>query len=153
MKIDYLKRFIFASCILSNIFLHPLFGQAEKKEIEIEIKRLENLKKEIEKIFLKNQELLKKIEKEKKEIFEAKKNLEKIEKEIKKERFKKLAKDFEGMEPEMAGEKLSKMDDAKKAAYILYNMKAKSAGEALNFVDAKRVSEIVKILTELKKKK
>lgn len=144
-------RYLLVNFLIANILSSPLFAQAEKKEIEIEIKRLESLKKEVEEKIRKNEELLEKIKQEQEKLEIARKNLEKIQKELNKERFKKLAKAFEGMEPEMAGEKLSKLDDPAKAAYILYNMKAKSAGEALNFVDPKRVSEIVKILTELKK--
>ncbi|WP_281951150.1 hypothetical protein [Nitrosophilus kaiyonis] len=144
-------RFIFVSIIIVNFFTIQIFAQAEKKEIEIEIKKLEALKKDVELKIKKNEKILEEIKKEQKKLNIAKKELEKLQKELNKERYKKLAKAFEGMEPEMAGEKLSKIDDPAKAAYILYNMKAKSAGEALNYVDPKRVSEIVKILTSLKK--
>ena len=144
-------RYIFVSFIIVSFFEISLFAQAEKKEIEIEIKKLETLKKDVELKIKKNEEILEKIKKEQEKLEIARKNLEKLQKELNKERYKKLAKAFEGMEPEMAGEKLSKLDDPAKAAYILYNMKAKSAGEALNYVDPKRVSEIVKILTTLKK--
>ena len=55
------------------------------------------------------------------------------------------------MDPELAGEKISKIQDPRRAALIVYNMKERSAGAALNYVDPKRVSEIVRILTEIKK--
>jgi len=153
MKIGLQMRYLFVNFIIISFLSLNSFAQAEKKEIEIEIKKLESLKKEVEEKIRKNEELLKKIKEEQEKLKITKENLKKLQKELNKERYKKLAKAFEGMEPEMAGEKLSKLEDPAKAAYILYNMKAKSAGEALNFVDPKRVSEIVKILTDLKKKK
>jgi len=45
------------------------------------------------------------------------------------------------------------MKDPKKAAYIIYNMKPRLAGEVMNYVDPEMVDKIVKILTDLKKKK
>jgi len=146
-------RYLFVSLLITNFFISSLFADAQKKEIEIEIKRLIELKKEVETKINENKEILKQIKEEQEKLKIVKENLEKLQKKLNKERFKKLAKAFEGMEPEMAGEKLSKLEDPAKAAYILYNMKSKSAGEALNFVDPKRVSEIVKILTDLKKQK
>ena len=55
------------------------------------------------------------------------------------------------MEPEIAGEKISNMEDPKKAAYIIYNMKESKAGEVLNYVSPDMVNQITKILTQLKK--
>ncbi len=66
-------------------------------------------------------------------------------------RYQALAKVFEKMEPEIAGEKISKISDAKKAALIIYNMKSRSAGAVMNYVDAKRASTIVTILTDIKR--
>ena len=145
-------RFLFASLLVTNLFISSLLADAQKKEIEIEIKRLIDLKKVVEAKIDENRKILKEIKEEQKKLNKAKEDLQKLQKELNKERFKKLAKAFEGMDPEMAGEKLSKLQSPVKAAYILYNMKSKSAGETLNFVDPKRVSEIVKILTDLKKK-
>ena len=145
-------RFLIVNLLIISLLTISSFANAQKKEIDIEIERLIKLKEEVEKKIRENKEVLNNIKKEQERLKKAKLDLENLEKEIKKDRFKKLAKDFEGMEPEMAGEKLSKLADPKKAAYILYNMKSKKAGEALNFIEAKRVSEIVKILTELKNK-
>ena len=55
------------------------------------------------------------------------------------------------MDPEYAGEKLSKMSDPAIAAYILFNMNPRKAGEALNYVDPKMLDKITSILTKLKK--
>ena len=146
-------RFLFVNFIISSILLSNLFADARTKEIEKEIQRLEKTEGIVKKEIDKNENLLKKIEKEKKELSEQKDNLKKMVEDIKKTRYKNLAKAFEAMDPEMAGEKISKMDDPKKAAYILYNMKARKAGAVLNNVDPKRVSQIVKILTDLKNRK
>ncbi|WP_187646982.1 MotE family protein [Nitrosophilus labii] len=148
-------RFFYVIFLISsfNFSQTLLFAQAEIKEIKIEIEKLIKLKKEVEAKIEKNRELLKKIEQEQEKLKTAQENLKKLQEEMRKDKYKKLAKAFEGMEPEMAGEKLSKLDDPVKAAYILYNMKAKAAGEALNFVEPKRVSQIVKILTDLKNRK
>ena len=84
--------------------------------------------------------------------------LEKLRQELQKEiqeinnmRYKKLAKDFENMDPEYAGEKLSKIEDPVIAAYILYNMNSRKAGEALNYIDPAALSTITKILIKLQR--
>jgi flagellar motility protein MotE (MotC chaperone) len=136
--------------LVSSLLIANLFAASECKEIEYELKRLENLRQLIEKKIERNKELLTQIETERKKLEELQKAIENERKEIAKKRYKKLAKDFEGMDPEYAGEKLSKMDP-KIAAYILFNMNSRKAGEALNYVDSSMVNEIAKILTELKK--
>ncbi len=126
-------------------------AQVEKKEIDKEIQRLTKLKNEVQELIKKNNELLAKLKEQEKKLDKKKKEFEKFLKEAEKDRYKKLAKVFEKMDPELAGEKISKIQDPKKAAYIVYNMKERSAGAALNYVDPQRVSEIVSILTEIKK--
>ncbi len=105
------------------------------------------LKKELER----NKAILAKIEKEKKALQDLNQTLAKQIEQIKSTRYKKLAKDFESMDPEYAGEKLSKLKDPKIAAFILYNMNPRKAGEALNYVEPKMVSRITSILTQLEK--
>jgi flagellar motility protein MotE (MotC chaperone) len=126
-------------------------GQPEKTEIEREIERLKNLRVEIKKLIEKNNQILQKIKEEKEQLAKEKEELEKLKKEILDERYKKLAKVFEKMEPELAGEKISNMEDPKKAAYIIYNMKESKAGAVLDNVSPDMVNQIVKILTKLKK--
>lgn len=153
-RVKMQMKFLFVNFIVINsIFFTNLFADAKTKEIEKEITILTKLKKNIEKKIEEDKKLLKKIENEKKELKAAKEDLNKLQKDIQKTRYKNLAKAFGAMDPEMAGAKLSKIDDPKEAAYILYNMKARQAGAALNYVDPKRVSQIVKILTELKNRK
>ncbi len=127
------------------------FSQVEKKEVDKEIQRLTKLKKEVQKLIQKNNQLLAKLKEEEKILDNKRKSFENYVKEVEKGRYKKLAKVFEKMDPELAGEKLSKIKDPRRAAYIVYNMKERSAGAALNYVDPDRVSEIVRILTEIKK--
>ncbi len=127
------------------------FSQVEKKEVDKEIQRLTKLKKEVQKLIQKNNQLLAKLKEEEKILDNKRKSFEDYVKEVEKGRYKKLAKVFEKMDPELAGEKLSKIKDPRRAAYIVYNMKERSAGAALNYVDPDRVSEIVRILTEIKK--
>jgi flagellar motility protein MotE (MotC chaperone) len=147
-KTGWQMKYTIAKFLILSIAICLAFSQ--NREINNELKRLIEAKKSLEIKLQKNTETLKKIEKEKKELEKLKKEIEELQKSLTEKRYKKLAKAFEKMEPEMAGEKLSKIDNPKKAALILYNMKPKSAGEALNFIDSKRVSEIVKILTKLK---
>jgi len=124
--------------------------RATCKEIRAEIEKLTKLKELVESEIKKNQELLKKIEEERKILMKEKAELERRIGEIESQRYKKLAEMFSKMDPELAGQKLSAISDPKEAAYILYNMKPRKAGEVLNYVDPKVVNEIVKILTEIK---
>ncbi|MRJ02195.1 MAG: hypothetical protein GXO19_04000 [Epsilonproteobacteria bacterium] len=136
---------------VSLLLVSALSAQNPCREIEKEVERLQKMRSTIQRRLQENREILRKIEEEKRELEEFKKEIEREQKEIQKERYKKLAKDFESMEPEMAGEKFSNMDNPKIAAYILYNMNSRKAGDALNYVDPKMVNKIVKILTELKR--
>jgi len=128
-----------------------VFAQADVKEIKKEVDKLKKLRNEVKSLIEKNEQILKKIEKEREKLKEDRKAFEDYVNQVKNERYKKLAKMFEKMEPELAGEKISNMEDPKKAAYIIYNMKESKAGEVLNYVSADMVNQITKILTELKK--
>jgi flagellar motility protein MotE (MotC chaperone) len=124
-----------------------------KLEINREIQRLEKLREEIKKLISENRKLMKKIQEEKKKLAEEKKKFEEEIKKIEKERYKKLAKVFEKAvdeDPELAAERISKMDPVK-AAYIVYNMKESKAGVLMDYVDPKQASKIVKIISQLKK--
>ena len=124
--------------------------QIEKKEVQKEMQKLLSLKKEVELLLKQKRELLKKLEQEKAALRKAREEFQKEVQKVKSERYKKLAQMFSKMDPEMAGQKISAMTDPKEAAYILYNMKSRVAGEILNYVDPKMVDKIVKILTDLK---
>ncbi len=141
-------KFLLGSFIAILIINVAYPSEIERKELEKEIKRLEVLKEEILELNRENLQLLKKIESERKALEKKEREFQRLLEFAKEERFKKLARVFEKMEPEMAGEKLSKMEE-KDAAYILLNMKDKAAGNALNFVDPDRVNRIVKILTQI----
>ena len=123
-----------------------------KKEIKIEIEKLKRLRIEVEKKIKEDQKLLQKIKEEREKLRKEREEFEKFIKQVESERYKKLAKVFEKMDPELAGDKLSKMKDPKIAAYIIYNMKDRKAGEILNYVDPKMVDKITKILTDIKRK-
>jgi len=127
------------------------FADAQQKELQKEMERLQQLRKTIEAKLTRNQKILAQIQEEKKALQKLKEELERERKDLNNARFKKLAKDFENMDPEYAGEKLSKMQDPRIAAYILYNMNSRKAGEALNFVDPDAVSKITQILVRLRK--
>lgn len=144
-------RFWVAVILISLLFPNALGQeQVEKKETQKEIEKLLSLKKKVESLIEKNREILKKIEQEREALKKEKEEFEKEVQEVQSERYKKLAQMFSKMDPEMAGQKISAMTDPKEAAYILYNMKSRVAGEVLNYVDPKMVDKIVKILTNLK---
>ncbi len=138
-------RFIIIITVVSLLYSNS-FSQEKVtcKELNKEIKKLTQLKSKVEEEIRKNKELLKKIEKERESLREE-------ERRIKSERFKKLAEMFSKMDPELAGQKLSAFTDPTEAAYILYNMKTRKAGEILNYVDPKVVDKIVQILTNIRK--
>ncbi len=142
-------RYLIIGILTVSIFSFS-FPQVEKKEIDKEIQKLTKLKKEVQELIKKNNQLLSKLKEEEAKLDKKRKSFEEFLKEAEKNRYKKLAKVFEKMDPELAGEKLSKIKDPKRAAYIVYNMKERSAGAALNYVDPQRVSEIVRILTDIK---
>ncbi len=143
-------RFLLAGALIILMSVSAFSSDLERREIEKEIERLEALKKEIVLLKGKNEELLKQIREERRKLQEERLSFEERIKEVRSERYRRLGKVFEKMEPEMAGQKLSKMKDPKEAAYIILNMKERAAGSALNYVDPKRVSEIVRILTQIK---
>ena len=142
-------RYLIVSLLTVSFFA---VAQPEKKEIEKEIQKLQKLREEIKQLIKKKEETLKQIEEQRKKLAKEKQQLEKLEKEILDKRYKKLAKVFEKMDPELAGEKISNMEDPKKAAYIIYNMKESKAGAVLDNVSPDMVNQIVQILTQLKKK-
>ncbi|MEO2068768.1 MAG: hypothetical protein ABGX27_04575 [Desulfurobacteriaceae bacterium] len=146
-----LTVFTVLSISIGFITLSVKGQEIERKEAKKEIARLEKLKKEVEKLLEEKKAILKKIEEERENLKKEREEFEKRIKEIEKERYKKLAKVFEKMDPELAGQKISAFSDPKKAAYILYNMKPRAAGEVLNYVDPPMVDKIVKILTEIRK--
>jgi len=144
-------RFWVAVILISLLFPNALGQeQVETKETKKEIEKLLSLKKEVESLIEKNRKLLKKIEQEREALKKEREAFEKEVQEVQSERYKKLALMFSKMDPEMAGQKISAMTDPKEAAYILYNMKSRVAGEILNYVDPKMVDKIVKILTNIK---
>lgn len=123
----------------------------QEKEIKAELEKLIKARNEIKETYQKNQALLEQIKREKEELEKLKKQIEESQKKVSEERYKKLAKIFEKMDPELAGEKFSKMESAEDAAYILYNMNEKKAAAILNNTDPVMVNKIVKILSGLKK--
>lgn len=157
-------RYLAASfIILASFFTHAALSAetgvkntnsiTQKSEIQKEIERLTALQEAIRSRMEKNRLLLDKVKKERAELDREKEWLSKEIEKAEQERYKKIAKVFEKMEPEFAGEKITKISDPQKAAFIIFNMKARSAGAAMNYVEPERVSDIVKILTELKDQK
>ena len=144
-------RFLIAALTLSLI-VPAAVGQeqVEKKETQKEIQKLLKLKKEVEALLEEKRQLLKKIEEEKKALEKAREEFRKEVEKARSERYKKLAQIFSKMDPEMAGQKISAMTDPKEAAFIIYNMKSRTAGEVMNYVDPKMVDRIVQILTKLR---
>jgi len=123
---------------------------AQVEELKKEAEKLKQIRDEIKATYQKNKALLEQIKKEKQALELLKKEIEESKKKIQDERYKKLAKVFEKMDPEMAGQKLSKMESAEDAAYIIFNMNEKKAAAVLDNTDPIMVSKIVKILTRLK---
>ncbi|MCW4572576.1 MotE family protein [Venenivibrio stagnispumantis] len=139
-------RFLIISLLICNI----TFAQIEEKETKKELKRIEEARESLRKEIEKNQALLEQIKKEKEALEALKTQIENEKKAMQQERYKNLAKIFEKMDPELAGQKLSKIDDPKIAAYIIYNMNEKKAGAVLQNTDPQMVNKIVKALTEIK---
>jgi len=124
-----------------------------RNEIAFEIEKLKKIREEVEKKIKEDKKILQQIKQEREKLKQEREDFEKYIKQVENERYKKLAKVFEKMEPELAGEKISKIKNPKVAAYIIYNMKERKAGEVMNYVDPKMVNKIVKILTDLKNQK
>jgi len=140
------------------IILTSSFGENNpsppKNELNKEIEKLEKLRKEIKKLIEKNRQILTRIEEEKKLLEKEKKELEKLKKEMISQRYKKLAKVFEKAvdeDPELAAERISKMKNPQKAAYIIYNMKESKAGILMDYIDPKMADEIVRVIVQIKK--
>jgi len=144
-------RFFIALSLISILIPTSLQAQVEVKEAKKEIEKLEKLKAEVEKLLEEKRKILQQIKEERERLKKERENLEKLINEVKAERYKKLAKVFEKMDPEMAGQKISKFTDPKEAAYIIYNMKERKAGAVMNYIDPQVVDKIVKILTDIKK--
>ena len=145
-------RFFTVALILNLTALPQAQGQekVESQEVKREIERLNAVKAQVEALIKKNKELLRQIREERELLKRDREELERRIKEAEAQRYKKLAKVFEKMEPELAGQKISKMSSPKDAAYIIYNMKERKAGEVLNYVEPEMVNKIVKILTDIK---
>ncbi|SMP13824.1 hypothetical protein SAMN06265339_1170 [Desulfurobacterium pacificum] len=124
--------------------------EAQKAEIQREMQKLIKLRSELQKLIQKKEELLKQIKQERAKLKAEKEALEKELKEAEAERYKKLAQIFEKMDPELAGQKISKMTNPKEAALIIYNMKTRLAGQVMNYVDPEMANKIVQILTQIK---
>lgn len=146
MSFGSLKRYILISLLTLN---NHAFCQID--EIKKESERLEKIRNEIKVEYTKNQEILKQIKAEREKLEELKKEIENQTKKIKDERYKKLAKVFEKMDPEEAGKKISKMENPEELSYILYNMNEKKAASILNNTDPEMVNKILKHLTLIKK--
>jgi len=147
-----MKYLVTAIVLISSLYLPtPVCAQeAQKAEIQREMQRLIKLRNELQKLIQKKENLLKKIESERAKLKSEKEALEKELKEAEAERYKKLAQIFEKMDPEAAGQKISKMTDPKEAALIIYNMKTRLAGQVMNYVDPEMANKIVQILATIK---
>lgn len=140
-------RYLIGTLLLIN------FSFAQVEELKKEAEQLKQIREDIKATYQRNQALLEQIKKEREALEILKKEIEESKKKIQEERYKKLAKVFEKMDPELAGEKISKMENPEDAAYILYNMNEKKAANILNNTDPIMVNKIVKILTNLKNAK
>lgn len=137
-----LKRFTVVSLLTVISFS---YGQVD--ELKKEAEKLERIRNDIRAEYIKNQETLKQIQAERERLQQLKKEIEDQAKKIKEERYQKLAKVFEKMDPEEAGKKISKAENPEEIAYILYNMNEKKAAAILNNTDPEMVNKILKHLT------
>lgn len=140
-----LKKFIVASLL---IVTNVSYGQLD--ELKKEVEKLEKIRNEIRSEYIKNQETLKQLQAEREKIQQLKREIEEQVKKIKDERYQKLAKMFEKMDPEEAGKKISKAENPEEIAYILYNMNEKKAAAILNNTEPEMVNKILKHLTLIK---
>ena len=145
-------RFFIALSLIRILLPHSLQAQVEEREARKEIKKLDRLKAEVEALLEEKRKVLQKIKEESEKLKKEREALEKLIEEARAERYKKLAKVFEKMDPELAGQKISKFTDPKEAAYIIYNMKERKAGQVMNYIDPEMVDKIVRILTDIKLK-
>lgn len=139
------KRFTVISLLLIS---SVSYGQVD--ELKKESEKLEKIRNDIKAEYLKNQEVLRQIQAEREKLQQLKKEIEEQAKKIKDERYQKLAKVFEKMDPEEAGKKISKAENPEEIAYIIYNMNEKKAAAILNNTDPEMVNKILKYLTLIK---
>lgn len=136
--------------ILISLLLVSSFSFAQVDELKRESEKLEKLRNDIRAEYTKNQEILKQIRLERERLEQLKKEIEEQAKKIKDERYIKLAKVLEKMDPEEAGKKISKAENPEEIAYILYNMNEKKAATILNNTEPDMVNKILKHLTQIK---
>lgn len=136
--------------IVASLLMIVSLSYAQEDELKKEIEKLEKLRGDIRSEYTKNQELLKQIQAQRERLEQLKREIEDQTKKLKDERYKKLAKIFEKMDPEEAGKKVSKAENPEEIAYILYNMNEKKAAAILNNTDPDMVNKIVKYLTLMK---
>ncbi len=127
--------------------------QTQQSEIEREIRQLSDLQERLTQKIDENRKLMRKIQKERDALNAQKAAFEKMIAAERNARYQSLAKVFEKMEPELAGDKISKIKDPRRAALIIHNMKTRSAGAVMNYVEPRRASTIVSILTDVKRPK
>jgi len=149
----FLAGFMLMVIITVGMVNGSVAQEVEKSEIKKEIQKLLTLREEINKLIAKKEEILKRIVEERKKLAEERKAFEDEIKAVQNERYKKLAKIFSKMDPELAGQKISAMDNMTEAAYIFLNMKERYAGQIMNYVTPEKVKEIVSIMIEIKNKK
>lgn len=140
-----LKKFTVASLLT---LISTSYGQID--ELKKEAEKLEKIRNDIRTEYIKNQEILKQIQAEREKLQQLKREIEDQTKKIKDERYQKLAKVFEKMDPEEAGKKISKAENPEEIAYILYNMNEKKAAAILNNTDPEMVNKILKHLTVIR---
>lgn len=140
-----LKRFTVASLLT---VISVSYGQVD--ELKREAEKLEKIRNDIRTEYTKNRETLKQIQAERERLQQLKREIEDQAKKIKEERYQKLAKVFEKMDPEEAGKKISKAENPEEIAYILYNMNEKKVAAILNNTDPEMVNKILKHLTLIK---
>ncbi len=144
-------RYILKRCVI--IFLCFLLNlgftqESPFEEIQKQIQILEKLKTELENLIKKKEQVLKQYNKTLQELKKERIELLNLEKKLKEDRYKKLAKAFEKMDPEQAANLINNMDP-KLLAYILYNMKPAKAGEILQYADPTKVNIILKKMITL----
>lgn len=139
-----LKRFI-----LVGILIVSKFSLAQVDELKKEAQKLEKLRNDIRAEYTKNQEVIKQIRAERERLEQLKREIEEQTRKIKEERYMKLAKVFEKMDPEEAGKKISKAENPEEIAFILYNMNERKAAAILNNTEPDMVNKILKYLTQL----
>ncbi|SNR87861.1 MotE family protein [Desulfurobacterium atlanticum] len=149
----FLAGFMLMVMIVAGMPNFSAAQEVEKSEIKKELQRLLTLREEINKLIAKKEQILKKIVEERKKLAQERKAFEEEIKAVQNERYKKLAKIFSKMDPELAGQKISAMDNMTEAAYIFLNMKERYAGQIMNYVSPEKVKEIVSIMIEIKNNK